>query len=81
MPSSSSPPASLPKMKSLVIGISGPSSSGKTSLARLLRKVFDGIQTSGSEAAAEEDLEQVKVKVQVKVTVMHQDDFYLPDEE
>lgn len=30
--------------KAIIIGISGPSSSGKTTLARLLRTVFSGVQ-------------------------------------
>lgn len=45
-----------------VIGISGPSSSGKTTLARLLQRIF---------SHANENLQTF---------IMHEDDFYLPDD-
>jgi nicotinamide/nicotinate riboside kinase len=42
--------------KAIVIGISGPSSSGKTTLSRLLRDIFPN------------------------TFIVHEDDFYLPEE-
>lgn len=44
-----------------IIGISGPSSSGKTTLARLLQTVFSGLDD------------------QSNLLLLHEDDFYLPD--
>lgn len=46
----------------LIVGISGPSSSGKTTLARLLQTVFGGLHES------------------LKTFIIHEDDFYLPDD-
>lgn len=45
-----------------VIGISGPSSSGKTTLARLLQRIF---------SKADESL---------FTFIVHEDDFYFPDD-
>jgi nicotinamide/nicotinate riboside kinase len=53
---------SRPKNPVTIIGISGPSSSGKTTLARLLQRIF---------AHANENLQTF---------IMHEDDFYLPDD-
>lgn len=49
------------KKKTIVIGLSGPSSSGKTTLARLLRTIFS-------------------VSGRVRTFIIHEDDFYLPDD-
>jgi len=46
--------------ETIIIGISGPSSSGKTTLARLLRTVF---AVHG-----------------MKTFIIHEDDFYYPDD-
>ncbi|DAA73988.1 TPA_exp: Uncharacterized protein A8136_3770 [Trichophyton benhamiae CBS 112371] len=51
--------------KILVVGISGPSSSGKTTLARLLRSVFTPTQGSN---------------INIKTLLVHEDDFYKADD-
>jgi nicotinamide/nicotinate riboside kinase len=51
--------------KAVVIGISGPSSSGKTTLARLLQRIFNGAKS------ASENL---------NTFIIHEDDFYFPDD-
>ncbi|KAM5446364.1 ribosylnicotinamide kinase [Microsporum audouinii] len=51
--------------KVVVVGISGPSSSGKTTLARLLRTVFNSKQKSN---------------VDVRAILVHEDDFYKADD-
>lgn len=54
--------AGLPSAnKTIIIGFSGPSSSGKTTLARLLRPIF----------AADN---------KIRTFIIHEDDFYLPDD-
>ena len=53
--------------QALVIGISGPSSSGKTTLARLLLRVFSPPPSSPS-------------SILDKTFIIHEDDFYLPDD-
>lgn len=57
--------------KAIIIGISGPSSSGKTTLARLLQSVFSPTSTSTSTSGT--GLAQT--------FILHEDDFYLPDNE
>ncbi|KAK2795083.1 hypothetical protein FQN50_009794 [Emmonsiellopsis sp. PD_5] len=76
--------------KTIVIGISGPSSSGKTTLARLLRTVFtpeqqdrdgdgdgdgDGKKTTTT-GESEEGEEGA-----VRAFIIHEDDFYKPDDQ
>lgn len=51
--------------KAVVIGISGPSSSGKTTLARLLQRIFNGAKTPDSH---------------LNTFIIHEDDFYFPDD-
>jgi nicotinamide/nicotinate riboside kinase len=58
-----SPSPSPPTVPPLLLGLSGPSSSGKTTLARLLRDIFNVTTTS----------------ISVSLTILHQDDFYLTD--
>jgi nicotinamide/nicotinate riboside kinase len=56
--------------RTIVVGVSGPSSSGKTTLARLLRSIFNPpaeISSSDQEAA-------------VRSFILHEDDFYKPDD-
>lgn len=49
------------------MGISGPSSSGKTTLARLLQRIFCGVRgESGG--------------LTVKSFIIHEDDFYFSDD-
>ena len=64
-----------PTPKALVVGISGPSSSGKTTLARLLQRIFCGVTLNvgpESETEAEDKL---------NTFIIHEDDFYYPDDQ
>lgn len=73
--------------RTVVIGISGPSSSGKTTLARLLQRVFCGVrlEANGSDAsqdgnkdvAASDKDETGKC---LNTFMIHEDDFYYPDD-
>lgn len=59
----------------LVVGISGPSSSGKTTLARLLQRIFCGVdlmQPIPGTGTAKEKL---------NTFIIHEDDFYYPDDQ
>jgi nicotinamide/nicotinate riboside kinase len=58
-----------PTSKNLIVGLSGPSSSGKTSLARLLRSIFN------IPASAETNYNAVTL------FILHEDDFYKTDAE
>lgn len=51
----------------LIVGLSGPSSSGKTTLARLLRQIFD---ISSSNTALSRS---------IRLFILHEDDFYKTD--
>jgi nicotinamide/nicotinate riboside kinase len=55
--------------KAVIIGISGPSSSGKTTLARLLQRVFCGVP-----------LQESNNKNSLNTFIIHEDDFYFPDD-
>ncbi|KAJ5655951.1 Phosphoribulokinase/uridine kinase [Penicillium longicatenatum] len=61
----------------LVVGISGPSSSGKTTLARLLQRIFCGVDliqpTPGTGPGTE--------KERLNTFIIHEDDFYYPDDQ
>ncbi|EKV04727.1 Phosphoribulokinase/uridine kinase [Penicillium digitatum] len=52
--------------KAVIIGISGPSSSGKTTLARLLQRVFCGVNLPKDK--------------RLNTFIIHEDDFYFPDD-
>jgi nicotinamide/nicotinate riboside kinase len=52
--------------EAIVVGISGPSSSGKTTLARLLQRVFFGVN--------------LKKDSRLNTFIIHEDDFYFPDD-
>ncbi|EDN03798.1 conserved hypothetical protein [Histoplasma mississippiense (nom. inval.)] len=76
--------------KTIVVGISGPSSSGKTTLARLLRTVFtpesNGARIADSGAIEKERADGagkggVGNREAVKVFIIHEDDFYKPDDQ
>lgn len=53
--------------QTLIVGISGPSSSGKTTLARLLQRIFCGVNLDN--------------KQQLNTFIIHEDDFYYPDDQ
>ncbi|KAJ5779321.1 Phosphoribulokinase/uridine kinase [Penicillium paradoxum] len=52
--------------KAVIIGISGPSSSGKTTLARLLQRIFCGVNLDKT--------------THLNTFIIHEDDFYFPDD-
>ncbi|OAL29173.1 hypothetical protein AYO20_09226 [Fonsecaea nubica] len=54
-----------PRIETVLIGLSGPSSSGKTTLARLLREIFN-LDTEGWK---------------ITLFILHQDDFYKTDQD
>jgi nicotinamide/nicotinate riboside kinase len=53
------------QIETILIGLSGPSSSGKTTLARLLREIFN-IESHG---------------LKISFVILHQDDVYKTDKE
>ncbi|KAJ5815538.1 Phosphoribulokinase/uridine kinase [Penicillium riverlandense] len=73
--------------RAVIIGISGPSSSGKTTLARLLQRVFCGVrlETNGSDASQDRNKdvtannEDASAK-RLNTFIVHEDDFYYPDD-
>ncbi|PGG99145.1 nicotinamide riboside kinase [Blastomyces parvus] len=79
--------------QTIIVGISGPSSSGKTTLARLLRTVFTPESKLGSGAgnaisgaienkeAERADRDRVGDEEDLKVFIVHEDDFYKPDDQ
>lgn len=58
--------------QTLIVGISGPSSSGKTTLARLLQRIFCGVNLDSCEQSGSLDL---------NTFIIHEDDFYFPDDQ
>lgn len=62
--------------KAVIIGISGPSSSGKTTLARLLQAVFHDLSTP-SQGQTQSQGEEKRRKI--NTFIIHEDDFYYPD--
>ncbi|OJD21647.1 hypothetical protein ACJ73_07013 [Blastomyces percursus] len=77
----------------IVVGISGPSSSGKTTLARLLRTVFTldsklsgsvGNAVSGAienKEAERAGRDRVRDEEALMAFIVHEDDFYKPDDQ
>lgn len=74
--------------QALIVGISGPSSSGKTTLARLLQRIFCGVRLerssdvrtqSAHDGHSRED-EQEKTG-RLNTFIIHEDDFYFPDDQ
>jgi nicotinamide/nicotinate riboside kinase len=61
----------------ILLGLSGPSSSGKTTLARLLRTIFN-ISVS-SPVAPSSSTTQHQQQWTLSLFILHQDDFYLTD--
>ncbi|EEH45508.1 ribosylnicotinamide kinase [Paracoccidioides brasiliensis Pb18] len=83
-------PAEQVKRNTIVIGISGPSSSGKTTLARLLRTVFTpeekaetgpGYADSGPIGKYAPNGGSDRDKKDLSVFIVHEDDFYKPDDQ
>ncbi|PWY63949.1 nicotinamide riboside kinase 1 [Aspergillus eucalypticola CBS 122712] len=62
------PPPPPPKQKTTIIAISGPSSSGKTTLARLLQRIFSKLTP------------QTNTTSNLRTFIVHEDDFYHPDD-
>lgn len=78
----SQPP--LSPSKTTIIGLSGPSSSGKTTLGRLLRSIFNVVVVVGPEGAGtgqQSEDEQNKREYRLSLFILHQDDFYKTDKE
>lgn len=61
--------------KAIIIGISGPSSSGKTTLTRLLQAVF----SRHREHEQQHQQQQDELPGIGQTFTIHEDDFYLPD--
>jgi nicotinamide/nicotinate riboside kinase len=55
--------------KNLIVGLSGPSSSGKTTLARLLRSIFNIAASAQTNHNS------------ITLFILHEDDFYKTDAE
>ena len=67
---SSTLPSGTATSNTILVGISGPSSSGKTTIARLLRRIFSVPQLDG---ASEKE-------VGIETFIVHEDDFYHTDD-
>ncbi len=72
----SQPP--LSPSKTIIIGLSGPSSSGKTTLARLLRSIFN---VSVTVPVADDEDGTGEKEYRLSLFILHQDDFYKTDKE
>ncbi|EXJ95425.1 hypothetical protein A1O1_00546 [Capronia coronata CBS 617.96] len=68
-------------LNTILIGISGPSSSGKTTLARLLRTIFDFEVTVTIPVTIQEKTECRTEKWKLTLFVLHEDDFYKTDQD
>lgn len=64
--------------KAVIVGISGPSSSGKTTLARLLQRIFYGVQLDSASRAHDNDNDNDN---KLNTFIIHEDDFYYPDDQ
>lgn len=66
--------------KAILIGISGPSSSGKTTLSRHLRDIFNSSSSSSSNISSDHnDKHDDAQSENPRCFILHEDDFYLPD--
>ncbi|KAJ9498975.1 ribosylnicotinamide kinase [Exophiala xenobiotica] len=79
----SQPP--LSPSKTIILGLSGPSSSGKTTLARLLRSIFNvSVTVPVPVADTDEDGNGTgtgEKEYRLSLFILHQDDFYKTDKE
>ncbi|KAJ5662775.1 hypothetical protein N7462_011701 [Penicillium macrosclerotiorum] len=66
--------------KALIVGISGPSSSGKTTLARLLQRIFSGVRLDAATATISTKNPNTKPET-LNTFIIHEDDFYYPDDQ
>lgn len=64
--------------KAIIIGISGPSSSGKTTLTRLLQAVFSPHHKHEHEHQHQHQRQDELPGID-QTFIIHEDDFYLPD--
>lgn len=69
--------------KALIVGISGPSSSGKTTLARLLQRIFNGVSLDSSlpSSSGQDDTNGDDNGDKLNTFIIHEDDFYYPDDQ
>lgn len=67
--------------QALIVGISGPSSSGKTTLARLLQRIFCGVRLDGSSEAETQGQSAQHQNGKLNTFIIHEDDFYFPDDQ
>ncbi|KAJ5432226.1 uncharacterized protein N7458_011382 [Penicillium daleae] len=68
--------------QALIVGISGPSSSGKTTLARLLQRIFCGVPLdSTSTSISDSTPGSTAQENNLNTFIIHEDDFYYPDDQ
>ncbi|KAJ5109007.1 Phosphoribulokinase/uridine kinase [Penicillium angulare] len=67
------------KQSTIIVGISGPSSSGKTTLARLLQQIFCGVDLQLNPESTSQESEKENGKL--NTFIIHEDDFYYPDDQ
>lgn len=60
-----------PLSQTYIIAISGPTASGKTTLARLLQQTFDGLEFTPANNG---------IPVAITASILHQDDFFVPED-
>lgn len=80
------PPSEDDRPKTILIGLSGPSSSGKTTLARLMRSIFNVAVSSVAVDKARDDGSPPTTtdegpEWKLSLFILHQDDFYKTDKE
>lgn len=66
--------------KAVIVGISGPSSSGKTTLARLLQRIFSGVRIASASSSAGSSGSDAQTSDTLNTFIIHEDDFYYPDD-
>ena len=67
--------------RAIIVGLSGPSSSGKTTLARLLQRIFRTEEGKEEEQNPNNNItEDASSGITIRSFIIHEDDFYLPDD-